>query len=193
MITTSDSKLSSRWYWRVATMPQALIMFVGFSFFSYYESGYIIFPAILFLILLILFVIICYYIYISFFSIDFGQDNISVHQGVIQKKHIYIPYQKIQNVFIERDLWDRILGTSRVIIENFGSGNVEIVFGFKIKAPSSYQGSKGYYLIPPCIRGERLFLPGLLPENAIKIKDFILSKQKELAKSDIITTTTNNE
>lgn len=41
--------------------------------------------------------------------------------GIITKKFTSIPYDRIQNVDLERDIFDRILGLSKVRIETAGS------------------------------------------------------------------------
>ncbi len=126
---------------------------------------------------------IAVYYRIKLFSIHFGDDTISVKQGIISRTYTDLPYQKIQNVFIERDLWDRILGTSRVIIDNFGMGNNK--GSLAVWQNNIYPGTKQYAFITPGVKGERLFLPGLLPKDSERIKVFILNKQKEISQVNI--------
>ncbi len=45
-------------------------------------------------------------------------------RGVIRKKYVTIPYDRIQNIDIYRGIWDRILGLSDLNIQTAGSSTV---------------------------------------------------------------------
>ena len=166
-ITQHDTRIKNRWLLRVILQPRmipAIVFGVLFLLFSNaLEYGLILLlPLSLFL-----------YLYIStkFFNIQFGSDTVSVQQGIFSRRSTNIPYNKIENVVVERDIFDRMFGTSRIVIDNFGVGKAETAFGIPLKGFGGYPGSKNYSIIAPGVHGERLFLPGLLPASAEKIKE----------------------
>ena len=75
--------------------------------------------------------------------------------GVIFKRYVVIPYNKIQNVDIHRSLLHRILGLSAISIQTAG---------FSSGAAGRTQTAEGH-------------LPGLLPEEAEKLQNDLLRRQ----------------
>ena len=66
------------------------------------------------------------------YSITLGTDNIKITRGLINEEEIGIPYRRIKDARIERDVADQLLGTSDVIInmsgmDEGGSGSGESV------------------------------------------------------------------
>ena len=48
------------------------------------------------------------------YRIELGGDSISITRGVLRTKEAVIPYKRIQNVMLERGLFDQIIGTSHL-------------------------------------------------------------------------------
>ncbi len=90
---------------------------------------------------------LCY----RFYLYEFTEDAVKIEHGVIHKRYISIPYERIQNVDIHRSLWDRILGLSDLQIQTAGYA--------------------GY------IRMEGR-IPGILPEEAERLREYLIKKVK---------------
>lgn len=193
-INPSDAKTKYRWLCRLI-FPFILLGFSSFLFlvilFSesdkvgqmVWENLLSSFWGIIGLILMIpfifLFIFLPFLIYfkLKLFSIKFNVDAILIRQGIFSKKNIKISYDKIQDVIIERDLWDRILKTSRLVffINNLNTQKQQTIFN-QFLSSEIYHGDKGYGNLPPGINGERLFLPGLSIRNAEKLRNLFLLK-----------------
>lgn len=48
------------------------------------------------------------------YRIELGGDSISITRGVLRTKEIVVPYKRIQNILLERGLFDQIIGTSHL-------------------------------------------------------------------------------
>lgn len=83
------------------------------------------------------------------FRYQIGDDTIVIERGVIWKRHVSIPFQRIQNVDIIRGPVARMLGLSDLQIQTAGMSGVAVVEGR---------------------------IPGINPDEAVKIKDEILVK-----------------
>jgi len=55
----------------------------------------------------------------------FGDDNLNIKHGVISKKHREIPLSRIQNVDIQRNIFQRLLGVAQVDLETAGGNTTE--------------------------------------------------------------------
>lgn len=86
--------------------------------------------------------------YNSYFF-ELTEDNIKIERGVIYKKYISIPYERIQNVDICRGLMARILRLSDLQIQTAGYSGAILTEGR---------------------------LPGLLPEDAEKIREDLIQR-----------------
>lgn len=81
-------------------------------------------------VLLILFILAAF-IYIwarlkyKFYRFDVSDNGLHIELGIIIKKYILIPYEKIQNVNIYRGILARILGLSDISFETAGSASTE--------------------------------------------------------------------
>jgi putative membrane protein len=53
-------------------------------------------------------------------------DSFKKESGVIAKRYVSIPYERIQNVDIYRGLFDRMLGLSRLFIQTAGSSTQRV-------------------------------------------------------------------
>lgn len=115
---------------------------------------YIIFP----LILGIIFAYLWAHLYWSHYHFDVGIEKITITRGVIGKRIINIPYERVQNINIFRGVLDRIMGIYSIQIETAG--------GFSV-------GSTGGY-------GTRMSSEGSIQglRNPQPIADYILAKAK---------------
>jgi membrane protein YdbS with pleckstrin-like domain len=129
-------------------------------------------PFILFIpFLAIIFIIIFGEIYAQMaydrFLYEFGEDAVKIERGIIWKKYSTVPYERVQNVDIRRDVIARMLGFSSVEIQTAGySGNYYrvTVNGRRV------QNSEGY-------------LPAIDKNSAEKIREFVIKKIKHAPKA----------
>jgi uncharacterized membrane protein YdbT with pleckstrin-like domain len=89
----------------------------------------------------------------QFYKYALTDDGFRKELGVISKQYVTIPYEKIQNVDITRGIIDRLLGLSVLNIQTAGSS-----------APASSGEGR---------------LPGLLHEDAEKLRDEIILRIKQ--------------
>lgn len=92
-----------------------------------------------------------------YFAVE--EEGFRIDYGIINKRHVTIPFQNIQNVNITRSIIDRALGIGRLEIESAGSASAfkrDVVGGTKSKA-------EGY-------------LPGLNMKDAEHLHDLVLQK-----------------
>ena len=76
--------------------------------------------------LVVLLCAICFlstYLSWRFMSYELTPEEISVHSGVISKKHFHIPYQRVQAVNQEMKLVQRLIGVCNVKIDNAGGSS----------------------------------------------------------------------
>lgn len=108
--------------------------------------------------ILLLYVAFCYiwakWTY-QFWGYELGKEAVKIEKGVIWKKYISIPYERIQNVDIYRGVFARILGLSDLQIQTAG-----------------YSGYGQYG------RGTEGRLPGLDIQVAEKLRDKLIKKVK---------------
>ncbi len=89
----------------LAILPQYInFIKIEFSFTSLFELTGIIFT------LLITGFAIYYKIYITTYKYDSVGEFISIKKGVFAPQEIYVQYQKIQDIYVDQDILDRILG-----------------------------------------------------------------------------------
>jgi len=55
----------------------------------------------------------------------FGEENLNIKHGVIRKKHREIPLSRIQNVDIQRNIFQRMFGVAQVNLETAGGSTTE--------------------------------------------------------------------
>ncbi len=110
--------------------------------------------------------ITCILIYIwarlsyHFYKYELIKEGFRKESGVIYKKYVTIPYNRIQNVDIYRGIWARILGLSDLEIQTAGSS--ARVSRYRI----SGTGAEGK-------------LPGLLHKDAEKLRDELIKRARE--------------
>lgn len=65
-----------------------------------------------------------YYLsYIRRYYYDCGEDFITIQKGVFGPREIHVQYQKIQDVYVDQDIWDRMLGIYDVHIASATSAS----------------------------------------------------------------------
>ncbi|MBI2443650.1 MAG: PH domain-containing protein [Candidatus Magasanikbacteria bacterium] len=106
------------------------------------------------------------------FTIDDGP-FLTVRQGlsVFWQQEKQSPYGRIQNVLINRGIFDRLLGLSTLVIENASAG------GQSGLGRRGTQGPLGFF-------GNRITIPGLTQAHAEELKALLLQKIKEHPLSD---------
>lgn len=115
---------------------------------------------IIWYILFVLFMIILMFIWAKlsyrFYKYELKDNGFSKEQGVIWKKYVTIPYDRIQNVDIYRGVWARILGLSDLNIQTAGAA-------VQMSRAGMLGGSEGRLL-------------GLSKEDAEKLRDELVSR-----------------
>ena len=107
------------------------------------------------------------------FHYSFEKNFIVLHQGIISKENRNVPYGRIQGVFINQKLFERICGLASLTIEDYSQG------GQSVMSIDGYVGSgKGRHEICGFV-GNRIYIPALKKEDAEALKAFILQKIKE--------------
>lgn len=91
-----------------------------------------------------------------FYRYELTEDEYRAERGIIWKRYVSIPYERIQNVDIYRGVIDRLLGLSDLQIHTAGYGAV---------GAASKLGSEGR-------------LPGLSREDAELIRDELIKRAK---------------
>ncbi|MBU4338385.1 PH domain-containing protein [Patescibacteria group bacterium] len=95
-----------------------------------------------------------------FYRYELREDGFRIEMGVITKKYVTIPYDRIQNVDIYRGILARILGLSALSIQTAGSSR-----------PLSGGGYSG---------GAEGSLPGLSINDAEQLRDELIRLAKQL-------------
>lgn len=85
---------------------------------------------------------------------EFTETNLKKEQGIIWKRYSNIPYERVQNVDIQRGIIARIFGFSSVMIHTAGYS------GYGGRGRISAEG----------------YIPAVSPEYAEKIRDFLMHK-----------------
>lgn len=113
-----------------------------------------------FLLILVFYVIFCWIwakLTYHFWRYQLTEDAFKKEYGVISKKYVSIPYDRIQNVDIYRGIIERIFGLSHITIQTAGYG--------AIGGESRGFGGEGY-------------LPGLDKNVAEELRDELIRKAK---------------
>ena len=93
--------------------------------------------------------IIYQYLYYKFYYYNFGEDSGEIRKGVVAQATGHVYYNRIQNIFVDQDIWDRIFGLYDVHYETAGD-------------------SSGFYS----------HVDGLNKENSQKLLQFLIEKAK---------------
>jgi len=96
----------------------------------------------------------------KYYKYELVADGFRKESGVIQKKYVTIPYDKIQNVDIHRGILARLLGLSDLKIQTAGASAAVSRYGI------AGGGAEGK-------------LPGILHEDAEKLRDELVQRAKQ--------------
>ena len=158
----------SVWLFFFGGLFQLVIFMIFFSiwFFSFLTGflGILRFGGYLVVLLIILmsFVLLLYVwarLSYKFYRYELTDDGFKKELGVIYKKYVTIPYERIQNVDIYRGILARILGLSDLNIQTAGASAQVTKYGV------FGAGAEGR-------------LPGLLHEDAEKLRDELIKRAK---------------
>jgi len=126
----------SIWLFFFSFLLRGLVIFIFLSFwagpfFTILSEGnifgYIVALFGLWLIFFGLYILFCYIwakLTYKYWKYELGEDAFKKESGVIWKKYVSIPYERIQNVDINRGVLARILGLSDLQIQTAGSSAV---------------------------------------------------------------------
>lgn len=105
-----------------------------------------------------------------------------IQQGIFSKQQRHIPYGVIQNIFLKQDLFDRIVNTASLTIENAsqGGGNPapqeEKIFGIRVGNRRAYRDSNIEMI---GFSKNKVGIPGLAKQDAETLKNIVLQKMRE--------------
>ncbi len=99
------------------------------------------------------------------FLYEITNEGIKIEQGIIWKKYTSIPYERVQNVDIQRGIIARMLGFSTVQIETAGQSGMNSHYGFKFGNRNREYKSEGY-------------LPAIDSVGAEEMRAFIMKQIK---------------
>ncbi len=63
-------------------------------------------------------------LYLKYYYYDASRDTLTIRKGVIGRHQIFLPFEKIQNVFVDQDLFDRIFGIYDVHVSTVGAASI---------------------------------------------------------------------
>ena len=149
--------LGVRWVFRFTaygTLAIINVLIFGFSIikFNFFGISYIF---ILPIYLLITFIIGEIYARLAYnnWNYEFTKTNLKIEKGIIWKKYSNIPYERVQNVDVQRGILARMLGFSSVNIQT--------------------AGYSGYHSGPMKSEGH---IPAVGMQRAEEIRDFVMKK-----------------
>lgn len=171
----------SIWLFFFSFLFRGLIFFIFFSFWlapfigailgvsdNGNVMGYIISFLIGWFIFFILYIVFCYImakLTYKYWKYELTEDVFRKESGVIWKKYVSIPYERIQNVDIYRGVFARILGLSDIQVQTAGASAV-------------YYGRGGIAGV-----GAEGRLPGVDKETAEKLRDELIKRAKQSKQS----------
>lgn len=102
------------------------------------------------------------------------EDNFVVlHQGIISKQNRNVPYGRIQGIFVNQGIFDRIFGLASLTFEDFSQGGKSMMdAGGYIRGRKKRYETIGF-------AGNKIHIPGLKKDDAETLKTIILQKIKE--------------
>lgn len=109
----------------------------------------------------------------SNFHYSLEDHYIALHQGVISKQNRNVPYGRIQGVFVNQNLFDRVFGLASLTFEDYSDG------GISVMSADGYIGSGKSRHEALGFVGNKIHIPGLKKDDAETLKAIILQKIKE--------------
>lgn len=174
-ITEKDYPIQVRWIVKVSIAPILLVVLLlillGISLNGEKNNGVFI---LYFIIILVLIAgqVIANALKRSCFHYSLEDSFMVVRQGVLEKQERRIPYGRIQDILVRRQLSDRILGLASLMIENAAHDSLAISPSFilgKRRMGGEIFGSVGNIVN----------IPGLDKNDAEVLKEVISQKIKE--------------
>ena len=107
------------------------------------------------------------------FRYEFREKNIILKQGVISKSERQVFYGRIQNISISQDFVDKFIGIASLIIETASDSG-----GAKLAAEAKKNRGRGFDWFKLGFYSNCILIPGLLYENALDFKEFIMEQMK---------------
>lgn len=104
---------------------------------------------------------------------------LTLRQGVLNKQQRNIPYGVIQNVYVRRDLFDRVFGLASLSIENAAGGGSNIANKQAKFFGRSINMRRNQPLEEVGFQGNKVNIPGLTVPDAETLKNLVLQKMKE--------------
>jgi uncharacterized membrane protein YdbT with pleckstrin-like domain len=105
------------------------------------------------------------------FEYDFGEKIIILKQGVLARSERQVFYGRIQNISISQDIFDKILGIASLAIETASdSGGAVLV--------TESKSNMGFGWFKLGFYSNSISIPGLLYEQALELKKFIMEQIK---------------
>jgi len=132
-----------------------IIAFVWIGSVSNASSFFFVFLILSFFILLIVISAVYNIFYLKLYSYSLDEKNLVIKSGIIARSEKTLPFSKIQHIIINRSFMQRIFGVSTVLIQTAAQDYV----------PQSRGRNANLYVGPN--------IPGVLPEDAEKIRDYI--------------------
>ena len=122
-----------------------------------------------------------HYLEMLFFSFNLENHYIVLHQGVLNKKESHLPYARIKSVFIENNVFSKILNVTTLIVENVSYEVNNAGTGSFLEKRMNLEPQKDYQFSYPFIgfSDNKVAFPGLSCEEAELLKTFLLKKMKE--------------
>jgi uncharacterized membrane protein YdbT with pleckstrin-like domain len=123
-----------------------LLLIIGIAFLTLITNSGIIVILLYYLILPLLFAFVFAYVWANLYwknyTFEVGPEKITVTRGVIGKRIMNIPYERVQNVNIYRGVLERIFGLFSVEIETAGGFGIGGTggYGTRMTAEGDIQG-----------------------------------------------------
>lgn len=109
----------------------------------------------------------------SNFHYAFDNHFMVFHQGIISKQNRNVLYGRIQGVFVNQGLSDKIFGLASLTIEDFSDGGRSVMdAGGYVDSGKSRRESIGFI-------GNKIHIPGLKKGDAEALKEIISQKIRE--------------
>lgn len=180
IITEKNHPIRNIWLFKqilpvLIILPIYLFIFIGIGNGAELSSSVVFgfFPFLLIFVLVLGIPIVINVLRRAYFHYSLDQHFIVLHQGIISKQNRNVPYGRIQGVFVNQGLFDRIFGLASLTIEDFSDGGKSAmnVDGYVGSGKSRHE-ALGFV-------GNKIHIPGLKKGDAEELKAIILQKVKE--------------
>lgn len=180
IITEKNYPIRNIWLFKrilvaLIILPIYFIFFIFIGNGALFSSGLLVifFPFILIFGLALGVPVIINVLQRSNFHYSLDQHFMVLHQGIISKQNRNVPYGRIQGVFVNQGLFDRIFGLASLTIEDFSDGGRSAMdAGGYVGSGKSRHEALGFV-------GSKIHIPGLKKGDAEALKEILLQKVKE--------------